>query len=170
MTGCRMRPGPGLTYRCAAGILLLLLSTGVASAREARVSNVAKGEFTVAIEPLALENVEDGDTRGRMTIDKRITGDLVATTRGQMLTGMTGEPGSAVYVAIERVSGTLDGRAGSFLLHHRGIMDRGAQDLSVSVVPDSGTGGLTGIAGEFRILIEGGRHRYEFTWSLPATD
>ena len=105
-----------------------------------------------------------------MRIDKQITGDLVASTRGQMLTAVTDVQGSAVYVAVERVAGTLDGRRGSFVLHHRGVMDRGRQDLSIAVVPDSGTGELAGIAGDFRIVIEGGRHAYEFEYTLPEAE
>ena len=127
----------------------------------------AQGGFTVAMRPLELEGA-DNDRRGRMVIDKRITGDLVATTRGQMLTAMTGVEGSAVYVAVEEVTGTLAGRSGSFMLHHRGVMARGAQELSVLVVPDSGTGELAGIAGEFRIRVVDGRHHYTFSYSLPG--
>lgn len=127
----------------------------------------AQGGFTVAMRPLELEGA-DNARRGRMVIDKRITGDLVATTRGQMLTAMTGVEGSAVYVAVEEVTGTLAGRSGSFMLHHRGVMARGAQELSVLVVPDSGTGELTGIAGEFRIRVVDGGHHYTFSYSLPG--
>lgn len=130
------------------------------------MNHEAKGEFTVAIRPLALEDAP-GPGRGRMAIDKQVTGDLVASTRGQMLTATTAVQGSAVYVAIEEVSGRLHGRTGSFILHHRGVMERGAQALSVQVVPDSGTGELAGIAGEFRIRIEDGNHFYSFLYSLP---
>jgi len=158
-----------MLVRGAVSVLFFLLA-GAVFAQEARVSKVAKGEFTVAIEPLELEGAGANDGRGRMGIGKQITGDLVATTRGQMLTAMTDVQGSAAYVAIEEVTGVLDGRQGSFVLHHRGVMDRGAQSLSVAVVPDSGTGGLAGIAGEFRILIESGKHFYEFAYSLPDKD
>lgn len=160
---------PSMRLRGTVFVLFLFLA-GAPGAREARMSKLAKGEFTVALEPLALEGVDAGDKRGRMSIDKQITGDLVATTRGQMLTAMTEVQGSAVYVAVERVTGTLDGRTGSFVLHHRGVMDRGAQSLSVAVVPDSGTGELVGISGDFRIIFEGGKHLYEFAWSLPGAD
>jgi hypothetical protein len=102
-----------------------------------------------------------------MSIDKSITGDLVATTTGQMLSAMTEVKGSAGYVAIERVDGVLDGRRGTFVLQHTGTMNRGAQSHSVTVVPDSGTGELAGLAGEFRIIIADGRHSYEFSYSLP---
>jgi hypothetical protein len=104
-----------------------------------------------------------------MSIDKQISGDLLAKTRGQMLSAMTDTKGSAGYVAIERVTGTLHGRKGSFVLQHNGLMDRGTPSLSVVVVPDSGTDELAGLVGEFRILIEGGKHRYEFDYRLPQS-
>jgi len=85
-----------------------------------------------------------------------------------MLTAGTEIKGSAVYVAIERVTATLAGRSGSFVLHHRGIMNRGEPELSISVVPDSGSGELSGITGTLQILIEEGKHRYDFEYSLPA--
>jgi hypothetical protein len=94
-------------------------------------------------------------------------GDFVATTTGQMLSAMTEVEGSAGYVAIERVDGVLDGRKGIFVLQHSGSMNRGAASLSVTVVPDSGTGELAGLAGEFRIIIAEGRHSYEFSYTLP---
>lgn len=156
---------------CSVGLILMMsLASTIAVAQEVRMTKVAKGEFTVSLQPLELEGAEAGDTRGRMSIDKRFTGDLVATTRGQMLTATTDVQGSAVYVAIERVTGTLDGREGSFVLHHRGVMERGQSALSGSVVPDSGTGGLSGIAGDFRIVIEGGKHGYELEYSLPEAE
>lgn len=150
-------------------VAALLVPTAVL-AQESRMSKIAKGQFTVAIRPLELEGADEGDKRGRMSIDKQIAGDLVATTRGQMLTAMTDVQGSAVYVAIEQVTGTLDGRQGAFVLYHRGVMDRGRQSLSISVVPDSGTGGLAGISGDFRIVVDDGRHFYEFDYSLPGGD
>ncbi|WP_337926348.1 DUF3224 domain-containing protein [Luteimonas saliphila] len=99
---------------------LALMAPAAAIAQEGRMTKTARGEFTVSLEPLELEGVESADKRGRMSIDKRITGDLVATTHGQMLTAMSDVQGSAVYVAIERVTGTLDGRDGSFVLHPPG--------------------------------------------------
>ena len=134
------------------------------------MSKLARGEFTVSLQPLEFENADAIAKLGRMGIDKRITGDLVATTRGQMLTAMGEVSGSAVYVAVERVNGTLDGRQGSFALYHVGTMGRGTAGLTVKVVPDSGTGGLAGIAGDFRIVIENGKHLYEFDYSLPEGD
>ena len=135
--------------------------------REPRVTRVARGDFAVKLVPLAVEGQPEGSRIGRMSIDKSITGDLVATTTGQMLSAMTEVKGSAGYVAIERVDGVLDGRKGTFVLQHTGTMNRGAPSLSVTVVPDSGTDELAGLAGEFRIIIADGRHSYEFSYSLP---
>ena len=102
-----------------------------------------------------------------MSIDKEISGDLVATTNGQMLSAGTETKGSAGYVAIERVDGTLHGRKGSFTLQHSGTMNRGAPSLSVSVVPDSGTGELVGLIGDFKIIRAEGKHSYEFNYFFP---
>lgn len=132
------------------------------------MSKVAKGEFMVSLKPLVFEGTDERSQLGRMSIDKQIKGDLVATTTGQMLSATTGVQGSAGYVAIERVVGTLDGKHGSFVLQHTGLMDRGKPSLSVVVVPDSGTGELTGIEGEFKIIVDGGKHSYEFNYSLPT--
>jgi hypothetical protein len=131
------------------------------------VNRVARGDFVVKLAPLAVEGQPEGSRIGRMSIDKSITGDLVATTTGQMLSAMTAVKGSAGYVAVEQVDGVLDGRKGTFVLQHSGSMTRGAPSLSVTVVPDSGTGELAGLAGEFRIIIAEGRHSYEFNYSLP---
>jgi hypothetical protein len=133
------------------------------------MTQVAKGTFTVSLQPLPFES-EDSEPKllGRMTIDKQITGDLVATTKGQMLSAMTSTKGSAGYVAIERVTGVLGSKRGSFVLQHTGTMRRGAPSLSVTVVPDSGTEELAGIEGEFKIDIVEGKHFYEFTYRLPG--
>jgi Protein of unknown function (DUF3224) len=131
------------------------------------MTSTATGEFVVKLSPLALENQPEGSPFGRMSIDKSITGDLVATTAGQMLSAMTGVKGSAGYVAIEKVDGMLHGRAGTFVLQHSGTMNRGAQSQNITVVPDSGTGELTGLAGVFTIIIADGTHGYEFHYSLP---
>ena len=128
---------------------------------------VAKGTFVVKLSPLPFDGQAENSKLARMSIDKQISGDLVATTAGQMLSAMTETKGSAGYVAIERVEGSLDGRKGSFVLQHSGTMNRGAPGLSVTVVPDSGTGELAGLAGTFSITITEGRHLYEFSYSLP---
>jgi hypothetical protein len=134
------------------------------------MTQIAKGPFDVKLNPapLALEDDGEGATRGRMSLDKRFHGDLDATSKGEMLTAMSGTQGSAGYVAIEKVSGTLDGRAGTFALQHSATMTRGAPDLRIIVVPDSGTGSLAGLAGSMKIVIaEGGKHFYELEYSLP---
>lgn len=130
------------------------------------MTSTAKGCFVVKLKPLPFDGQPDGSKLGRMSIDKTISGDLVATTSGQMLSAMTDVVGSAGYVAIERVDGSLHGRKGTFVLQHGGTMSRGEPSLSVSVVPDSGTGELVGLGGEFRIIIADGEHRYEFDYSL----
>jgi hypothetical protein len=131
------------------------------------MQNVAKGEFTVKLQPLSFEGQSEGSKLGRMSIDKEIGGDLVATTNGQMLSAVGEVKGSAGYVAIEKVDGTLHGRKGSFVLQHTGTMNQGTPTLSVTVVPDSGTGELIGLVGDFKIIIAGGKHSYEFGYSLP---
>src|SRR5213075_2706416 len=98
---------------------------------------------------------------GRMSIDKQFHGDLFATSKGEMLMAGTAVKGSAGYVAIERVTGTLAGKTGTFVFQHSGTMDKGAPTLVVSVVPDSGTGELTGLRGSFSIEITGGKHMYD---------
>lgn len=127
----------------------------------------ARGTFEVKLTPQPADAYADGAALGRLTIDKTFAGDLQATSRGQMLTGMSGVKGSAGYVAIERVAGTLAGRRGSFVLQHLGTMDRGAQRLIVAVVPDTGTDELTGLAGTMTIDVSGGGHAYELTYTLP---
>jgi hypothetical protein len=104
---------------------------------------------------------------GRISIEKQFHGDLEATSKGQMLTAMTDVKGSAGYVAIERVRGKLHGHTGSFALRHCGTMTRGTPQLSVTVVPDSGTGQLVGLDGTMDIKITDGKHFYEFDYTLP---
>lgn len=126
----------------------------------------AKGSFEVKIVPQPPDPGAPDAALGRMSLDKQFHGDLEATGKGQMLT--TGTPsGSAVYVAIERVAGTLHGRSGSFALHHRGIMTRGQPELTIAVVPDSGTDDLAGISGNLSIEIVDKKHFYSFDYTLP---
>lgn len=135
----------------------------------AQVTHHAKGTFEVKIEPQKADNKPaEAAKLGRMSIDKVFAGDLIGTSQGEMLSLMTETKGSGVYVAIERVNGTLLGRQGSFVLHHTGIMARGVPQLSVSVVPDSGTGQLAGLSGTLTIQIEGGKHFYGFDYVLPT--
>ena len=128
----------------------------------------AQGTFDVKITPQpSLDDTEGSTILGRMSIEKQFHGDLDGVSKGQMLTGMTEVKGSGVYVAIEQVKGTLQGRSGSFILHHLGVMVRGAPQLNVSVVQDSGTGELTGIEGTMTIIITDGKHSYDFAYTLP---
>lgn len=129
----------------------------------------ANGTFEVKLTPKATDDISEDPTLGRMIIDKQFQGDLEATSKGQMLTAVTAVDGSAGYVAIERVSGTLHGRNGSFTLQHSGTMTRGTPQLSVTVVPDSGTGQLVGIAGKMTIKIADGKHFYEFEYVINET-
>lgn len=131
------------------------------------MTQIAKGSFLVSLLPLEFENESAESKLGRMSITKQISGDLVASTKGQMLSAMTEIKGSAGYVAIEHVTGVLAGKQGTFVLQHTGTMKRGAPSLSVTVVPDSGTGALSGIEGEFKIDIVEGQHFYEFAYRLP---
>lgn len=131
------------------------------------MSAKATGTFEVKLTPQASEDKSSDPTLGRLTIDKQFSGDLVGTSKGQMLTGGTVTKGSAGYVAIEKVSGTLAGRTGTFILQHSGTMTRGTPQLSITVVPDSGTDQLEGLTGKMVINIEAGKHSYEFEYSLP---
>jgi hypothetical protein len=117
-----------------------------------------------------MEEHADGTRLSRLSIDKEFFGDLAATSKGEMLSATTGVKGSAGYVAIERVEGTLAGLDGSFVLQHSGTMTRGAPHLTLTVVPDSGSGKLTGIAGSMTIEIADGKHSYDFTYTLPIHD
>jgi Protein of unknown function (DUF3224) len=126
----------------------------------------AAGTFEVSMKPLSSTEDPSSAFPGHMSLDKQFSGDLVAVGQGQMLTAMTPTKGSAAYVAIERVTGMLHGRAGSFVLQHSGTMNRGAQQLSVTVVPDSGTDELAGISGSLAIRIADGKHFYTLEYSL----
>jgi hypothetical protein len=134
-------------------------------AKEKVVTGHASGTFEVKLTPQADSGHDAG--LGRMSIDKQFHGDLEGTSRGQMISAMGSVKGSAGYVAMERVTGKLKGRAGSFVLQHSGTMTRGTPQLSVTVVPDSGTDQLTGIAGTLSIKIDAGKHSYEFEYTLP---
>jgi hypothetical protein len=126
----------------------------------------ASGTFEVKLVPQATDEGGEGATLGRMSIDKQFHGDLEATSKGEMLTAGTSVRGSAGYVAIERVSGTLHGRSGTFALQHSGTMTRGAPQLTITVVPDSGTGQLAGLAGTMAIEIADGKHSYVLEYTL----
>ena len=132
--------------------------------KENPVKQVARGTFIVKLTPGPATDDPAVADLGRMTIDKLFHGDLEGTSKGEMLTAGTATKGSAGYVAIERVTATLQGKKGSFVLQHTATMNRGVPSLSISVVPDSGTGQLLGIAGTLSILIENGEHSYVFEY------
>ncbi|HAF80550.1 MAG TPA: DUF3224 domain-containing protein [Brevundimonas sp.] len=125
----------------------------------------AVGTFEVQITPIAPDADAPGGAPGRMRLAKTFHGDLQGEGAGEML-GLL-KDGSGAYVAMERVSGVLEGRRGAFALVHRGVMEAGAQDLLITIVPGSGEGELAGIAGVFHLKIEGGVHRYQLEYSLP---
>ena len=126
-----------------------------------------KGPFEVDLKPMdSYTDGSDGNSLGRMSIDKTFSGELSGTSKGQMLTAMTDVDGSAGYVAIEQVVGEISGKKGSFVLQHFGTMSRGSDRLILEVVADSGTGELKGLSGEMKIIREGGKHFYEFDFDL----
>jgi uncharacterized protein DUF3224 len=138
-----------------------------ATQRGANVAQ-AKGTFEVKLDAQGDADKAEGSTLGRMSIDKKYHGDLEGTATGTMLTAGTEVKGSAGYVAIERVTGTLAGKTGSFVLQHNGTLRRGVPVQNIIVVPDSGTGQLAGITGTFLVIIAEGKHSYEFDYMLPA--
>lgn len=125
----------------------------------------ASGTFSVTVSPQA---PDEGDTSGvgRLRLEKQFQGDLEATSKGQMLAISSTVEGSAGYVAMEQVTGTLHGKTGGFALQHFGKMTRGVPELNVAVVPDSGTGELEGLSGRLQIIITEGSHSYEFEYSI----
>jgi Protein of unknown function (DUF3224) len=128
----------------------------------------ATGPFVVKLTPQPPEG--EPTTLGRLTVDKQFHGDLEAVSQGKMLSALGSTKGSAGYVAMEIVNGTLGGHKGTFVLQHSGTMNRGQQQLSVTVVPDSGTGELRGLSGSMKIRIEpGGKHFYDFDYQIVET-
>jgi hypothetical protein len=132
------------------------------------VAGTAAGTFEVKLTPQSTDAVPEGSTLGRLSIDKQFHGDLEGTSTGEMLSAGTQVKGSAGYVAMERVTGSLNGRSGTFVLQHHATMTRGTPQLSIAVVPDSGTGDLTGLAGTMVINIADGKHSYDFEYRLPG--
>ena len=135
------------------------------AAQEKPMSHHARGTFEVKVVPVSPPLAEG---IMRMSIDKQIHGDLEATTKGEMLTAGSPKAGEAGYVAMELVTGTLDGKSGSFVLQHIATMDAGGPKMQVTVTPGSGTGELKGISGTFQIIIEQGKHSYDFEYTLPV--
>lgn len=158
-----------MTLPATLGITLLLAATLSAQVpKEATVTRQARGSFDVSMKPL-IEGVRpDAWAPGRMSIDKHFKGDLEATSQGEMLAATTEVQGSAGYTAIEKVSGRLQGRSGTFLLQHFAVMARGVPgEWIIRVIPDSGTGGLKGLAGKLTITITGKQHDYLLDYTLP---
>jgi hypothetical protein len=128
------------------------------------MTNRASGTFEVKMSP---QDQGADMPVGRMQIDKQFQGDLAGTSKGQMLMASSDSvKNSAGYVAIEKVTGTLNGRSGSFYLQHTGVMTRGAGELAITVIPDSGTDQLAGLSGKMNIIIAAGKHSYEFEYTL----
>jgi hypothetical protein len=129
----------------------------------------AKGSFDVKIVPQGEPDKAEGSTIARMSVTKQYHGDLEATATGEMLSAGTDVKGSAGYVAMERVTGKLGGRSGSFVLQHSATLTRGAPEQSITAVPDSGAGELKGLVGKLTVIIEAGKHSYDFEYTLtPA--
>jgi flagellar basal body rod protein FlgG len=151
------------------GLVLTAVLWAAAPPPGAPVARHASGTFEVKVTPLPKDEKVAGLTVGRYSVEKQIKGDLQGTSKGEMMAPDSAVEGSGGYVAVEQVTGTLAGRSGTFTLLHQGTMRKGAGfDLSIKVVPDSGTGQLAGLAGTMKIIIEGGKHSYEFDYSLPA--
>jgi hypothetical protein len=136
--------------------------------KKAIMTSHANGTFDVKMTPQAPDDKGEGPAIGRYSLEKQFHGDLEGTSRGEMLAVGTAVEGSAGYVAMEQVTGTLSGRKGSFALQHSGTMTRGAGQLSVTVVPDSGTGELAGLTGKMEIKIADSKHFYDFAYTLEA--
>ena len=152
---------PGIVF-----LFLIILSVRLTEAigKEARLTARAIGTFQVKITPLTPYN-QDDKTLGRFSLDKQFHGDLEATGKGEMLSA--GNPAaSGGYVAIEKITGKLNGRSGSFVLQHSATMENGKPHMSIFVVPGSGTGELSGISGTMDIVIEPGKHSYVLTYTL----
>jgi len=152
-----------------AALLLLLISVLAlrAAQKESPMPHHATGTFEVKLTPLDPAFKAEDNSIGRYSSDKQFHGALEATSKGEMLSGMGTVKGSGGYVAIERVTGTLDGRTGIFILQHNGTMQNGVYHLNVIVVPDSGTAQLTGLQGTMQITIKDGKHSYDLTYTLP---
>lgn len=150
------------------GFLALILA-GSSAAQSKEVSMHATGPFDVKATPQDDKSADP--LLGRFTLDKQYHGELEGTAKGQMLSAGTTVKGSGAYVAIEKVEGTLKGRSGTFVLQHTGSMSGGSFHLNVTIVPDSGTGQLAGIAGTMKIIIApDGKHSYDLEYTIPASN
>ena len=147
-------------------LFVLLLLTP--AQKDTPVTHHATGSFDVKIAPLDPAFKFDENPMTRYSIDKQFHGGLEAASKGEMLAGGDPKKGSGGYVAIERVSGTLDGHPGTFLLQHHGTMQNGAYRMDIIVIPGSGTDQLAGLDGKMEIIIKDGKHSYDFAYTLPA--
>lgn len=150
--------------RLCSVLLLLGLAPLMIAQKKSPMTNHATGNFTVDLHPLTPAPAEGVS---RLSIDKLIHGGLEATSKGEMLSAGDPKQGAAGYVAIEMVTGSLDGKRGTFALQHSATMDQHGSKLSVTIVPGSGTGELKGISGTFDIKIANGQHSYDLEYTLP---
>jgi hypothetical protein len=146
-------------------VLAALAPPALTQQKEIPMTHHAHGTFTVKVQPLSPAPAEG---LSRFSLDKEIHGDLEATSKGEMLGGGDYKQGEAGYVAIELITGTLNGKHGSFALQHSSTMDKSGSKMNIIVVPGSGTGDLKGITGTFTIKIENGQHFYDFDYALPG--
>ncbi len=161
----RQRSRELLLSGVVAALTLPLHAARSQSHQESAAMHHAQGTFQVKVEPLT---PPPADGLMRMSINKVIQGGLEATSKGEMISGGDFKSGSAGYVAMEVVTGKLDGKSGSFALQHDATMDQGSQNMQIIVVPGSGTGELKGLAGKFTIIIDKGQHAYTFDYTLPS--
>jgi hypothetical protein len=153
----------GLTLACLT--VWVRADEGAGDFTQKETTMTARGTFDVKVTPQPQDDSAGGPF-GRLFLDKQFHGDLQGASKGQMLAAGTAVEGSGAYVAFELVTGALNGKRGNFILQHKGTMRKGVYAMSVTVVPDSGTDELAGIAGAMTIIIEGGKHSYEFEYTL----
>jgi len=159
-----------MNHKLFAALMLLCLALPLAAQKEPDMPHHATGTFEVKISPIDPAFKFDDNPIGRMSLDKQFHGDLEAVSKGEMLSGGTPAKGVGGYVAMERVSGSLHGRTGTFLLMHNGTMENGAYHLNVIVVPGSATAQLAGLSGSMQIIIKDGQHSYDFSYTLPSSN
>jgi uncharacterized protein DUF3224 len=151
-------------------VVFICLALGVPPSlqaqKEAAMTIHARGTFDVKVTPQAPDDAAAAGPFGRLFLDKKFHGELDGASRGQMLAAGTGNESSGAYVALEQVTGVLNGRRGSFMLQHNGTMSKGVPTMIVTVVPDSGTEELAGLAGKMTIVIADGKHSYDFEYTL----
>jgi hypothetical protein len=155
--------------KISAAFLFLCLAIPLAAQKDPDMTQHATGSFDVKISPVDPAFKFDENPIGRFSLDKHFHGDLEAASQGEMLSGGTPAKGSGGYVAIERVSGVLHGRSGTFLLMHTGTMQNGAYQMNVTVVPGSGTAQLAGLSGSMQIIIKDAKHSYGFSYTLAPS-